>query len=229
MTKKSKDKNKRPKKVIMEKIEDGENEEVINLISKDATYTKPDLLNDIEFIVFRALSAVMVVFFMVAAIFLKEDDNSCLWIPLFLIPAFLSLIVVIKPQLSESTWWKGWHVIHTVLSMLLAILWIIQWIRSIQKQRDTVVIQGGNKEDLSLNPLDYEEGMETLGIIIIVVWMKITSYVSKHQFRSKKFLPAPKRIVATALYMSSVPLLLTALCFVRCSYTYNTCLAILDT
>ena len=63
-------------------------------------FAKADLMNDLEFVVFRVLSGIMVVFFIVAAIFMKEDDNSCLWMPLFMIPAFLSLIVVLKPQLS---------------------------------------------------------------------------------------------------------------------------------
>ena len=42
----------------------------------------------------------MVVFFLAAVSLLREDDNSCLWIPTFLVPAFLSTIVAVKPQLS---------------------------------------------------------------------------------------------------------------------------------
>ena len=34
-----------------------------------------------------------------------------------------------------------------------------------------------------LNPFQYEEGRETFGVVIIILWMKMTSHVSKTQFR----------------------------------------------
>lgn len=33
----------------------------------------------------------------------QEDDNACLWIPTFLVPALLSSVVAFRPQLS------GWQ------------------------------------------------------------------------------------------------------------------------
>ena len=39
-----------------------------------------------------------------------------------------------------------------------------------------------------MNPLAYEEGRETLGVVIIIAWMKTTSYVSKTQFRFCSYL-----------------------------------------
>ena len=53
--------------------------------------------------VFRLLNAVMVVVFLTATVKLQADDNACLWIPTFLVPAFLSTIVAIRPQLSGSS------------------------------------------------------------------------------------------------------------------------------
>ena len=53
-----------------------------------------------EIAVFRFLNAIMVVFFLTAVVKLQSDDNSCLWTPTFLVPAFLSTIVAVKPQLS---------------------------------------------------------------------------------------------------------------------------------
>ena len=60
-----------------------------------------------EIAVFRFLNAIMVVFFLTAVVKLQSDDNSCLWTPTFLVPAFLSTIVAVKPQLSGeryATW-----------------------------------------------------------------------------------------------------------------------------
>ena len=34
-------------------------------------------------------------FFLAATVKLQEDDNACLWIPTFLVPAFLSTIVAV--------------------------------------------------------------------------------------------------------------------------------------
>ena len=41
----------------------------------------------------KALQKVM--FFLAATVKLQEDDNACLWIPTFLVPAFLSTIVAV--------------------------------------------------------------------------------------------------------------------------------------
>ena len=53
-----------------------------------------------EVAMFRILNAIMVIFFLSAVVKLRTDDNACLWIPTFLVPAFLSTIVAVKPQLS---------------------------------------------------------------------------------------------------------------------------------
>jgi hypothetical protein len=48
-------------------------------------------------------------------------------------------------------------------------------------------------------------------------------------YRSAGLLPAPKRLVTTALYLAIIPLLLTAVCLLRCTTapTNNSCLAVL--
>ena len=53
-----------------------------------------------EIAVFRFLNAIMVVFFLTAVVKLQADDNACLWVPTYLVPAFLSTILAVKPQLS---------------------------------------------------------------------------------------------------------------------------------
>ena len=53
-----------------------------------------------EVAMFRILNGIMVVFFLTATVKLQSDDNACLWIPAFLVPAFLSTVVAMKPQLS---------------------------------------------------------------------------------------------------------------------------------
>ena len=53
-----------------------------------------------EVAIFRILNAIMVIFFLSVVVKLRTDDNACLWIPTFLVPAFLSSIVAVRPQLS---------------------------------------------------------------------------------------------------------------------------------
>ena len=64
---------------------------------EDRSYVKPAWW---EIAVFRFLNAIMVIFFLTAVVKLQSDDNACLWVPTFLVPAFLSTIVAVKPQLS---------------------------------------------------------------------------------------------------------------------------------
>ena len=66
-------------------------------LEEDKSYVKPAWW---ETAVFRFLNAVMVIFFLTAVVKLQSDDNSCLWTPTFLVPAILSTIVAVKPQLS---------------------------------------------------------------------------------------------------------------------------------
>ena len=55
-----------------------------------------------EQLLFRGLNGLMVIFFIIATVKLQADDNACLWMPAFLIPAFLSSIVAISPALSGT-------------------------------------------------------------------------------------------------------------------------------
>ena len=41
-------------------------------------------------------TTLQVMFFLAATVKLQEDDNACLWIPTFLVPAFLSTIVAVN-------------------------------------------------------------------------------------------------------------------------------------
>ena len=69
---------------------------------EDRSYVKPAWW---EIAVFRFLNAIMVIFFLTAVVKLQSDDNSCLWTPTFLVPAILSTIVAVKPQLSGDQVW----------------------------------------------------------------------------------------------------------------------------
>ena len=173
-----------------------------------------------EVFAFRILNGVMVMFFLAATIKLQEDDNACLWMPLFLVPAFLSSVVALRPALSDCTWWKGWVIIHTSTSTMLALFWSIQLVRPIHAERDSLDLQAGGMfyRLQDFNPFQYEEGRETFGVVIIILWMKMTSHVSRSQFRSSG-VPVPRRLVTTALYMAAIPILLTAACILRCLST----------
>ena len=124
---------------------------------------------------------------------------------------------------SEHMWWKAQAVIYTSISILLALIWSIQLIRTIQAETEGQEFQG------SVNPLKYEEGRETMYVVICIAWMKMTSHVSRHHFRSAgHVLPAPRRLVMTSLYLTIVPLMLTLVCILRCqSQGSNACLAVI--
>lgn len=166
-------------------------------------------------LVFRAFNLIMVGFFLTATIKLQEDDNACLWIPTFLVPALLSSVIAIRPQLSEQVWWRAQAVIFNSMSLLLALVWSIQLIRTVHAESETAD-RGGLLRSLGLfNPLEYEEGRETMGVLLCVAWMKMTCHVSRAHLRSAHLRPAPRRLVMTSLSLSLVPLLLTLVCILR--------------
>ena len=53
---------------------------------------------NLDYILSCSMSTTMlqVMFFLAATVKLQEDDNACLWIPTFLVPAFLSTIVAVN-------------------------------------------------------------------------------------------------------------------------------------
>ena len=166
-------------------------------------------------LVFRAFNLIMVGFFLTATIKLQEDDNAGLWIPTFLVPALLSSVIAIRPQLSEQVWWRAQAVIFNSMSLLLALVWSIQLIRTVHAESETAD-RGGLLRSLGLfNPLEYEEGRETMGVLLCVAWMKMTCHVSRAHLRSAHARPAPRRLVMTSLSLSLVPLLLTLVCILR--------------
>lgn len=184
-----------------------------------------------EMLVFRGLNIIMVAFFLAATLKLQEDDNACLWIPTFLVPALLSSVVAVRPQLSDQIWWKAQAVIFNSMALLLALVWSIQLVRTVhaEAESETVSIsKGGIFRSFGLvNPLEYEEGREMIGILLCVAWMKMTSHVSRVHFRSRHVLPAPRKLVMTSLYLSIVPVLLTLVCILRCQGNSSTCMAVI--
>ena len=92
-----------------------------------------------EQILFRLLNAAMSVFFLLATARQQTDDNACLWLPVFLGPALLSGAAAARPRLTEKVGWKAAVVIHTALSFLLALVWAVQLLRTVQEQSTDIL------------------------------------------------------------------------------------------
>merc|ERR1712038_629124 len=124
---------------------------------------------------------------------------------------------------------KAQVVIFNSFSMLLALIWTIQLVRTIHAEAESVNLAAAEDTGYlaTINPFQYEEGRETFGVLISVAWLKMTSHVSRSQFRSGRSLPAPRRLVMTSLYLSITPLLLTLVCILRCQTNTDSCLAVM--
>ena len=61
---------------------------------------------------------------------------------------------------TECVWWKAWVIIHTSLSIMLALVWSIQLVRTIHAERDSINLEAGEEGlySISINPFQYEEG-----------------------------------------------------------------------
>ena len=70
------------------------------------------------------------------------------------------VVLVTRVVMAECSWWKGWVVTHTAVSICVGLVCFIQLVRTVQAERETVQLRAGRSDvDLpSANPLLYEEG-----------------------------------------------------------------------
>lgn len=114
-------------------------------------------------IIWRCVSFLMMIFFLMAAGVQFNDPDPWLWVPLYGIASFLTACVTVRPNLSEEKVWRYTYFIHTAYSSALFIYVLVE-----------LFIAFGNPEaDGALNPLTYEEGRELAGILITTVWLFI--------------------------------------------------------
>ncbi|KAL8574128.1 hypothetical protein ACOMHN_067180 [Nucella lapillus] len=151
--------------------------------------------------VWRVINLCMALFFGLAAVVNINDGDWYLWVPIYMIPSVLCLVVAANPHLMENKLWSGLCMVHFTLCLAYTIY---------QGALLAEALAGQVK-----NPLQHEEGREMGGLFIILSWLGISSFTNL----GRPSASASNRNLMNALLLMTItlavlPLLLWSLCFV---------------
>ncbi|XP_039087510.1 transmembrane protein 220 [Hyaena hyaena] len=139
----------------------------------------------------RACNGLMAAFFALAALVQVNDPDAELWMVVYTVPAVLTLLVGLNPQVTGNAIWKSISAGHTLLCAVWA---------------------GGLARHLWLHSrqgvLHEEEGRELFGLVIITAWMSLCHSSPKN--------PVGGRIqLATAVVIALFPFISWAYIYVN--------------
>ncbi|XP_055114308.1 transmembrane protein 220 isoform X1 [Symphalangus syndactylus] len=111
----------------------------------------------------RACNGLMAAFFALAAFVQVNDPDAELWVVVYTIPAVLTLLVGLNPQVTGNVIWKSISAIHILFCMVWAVGLASYLLRHTQQ-----------------NILHEEEGRELSGLVIITAWIILCHSSSKN-------------------------------------------------
>uniref|UniRef100_U3DHG4 Transmembrane protein 220 n=1 Tax=Callithrix jacchus TaxID=9483 RepID=U3DHG4_CALJA len=111
----------------------------------------------------RACNGLMAAFFALAAFVQVNDPDAELWVVVYTIPAVLTLLVGLNPQVTGNAIWKSISAIHMFFCTVWAVCLAYYLMHHTQQ-----------------NILHEEEGRELSGLVIITAWMILCCSSSKN-------------------------------------------------
>ncbi|XP_050391981.1 transmembrane protein 220 [Patella vulgata] len=155
-------------------------------------------------VVWRIVNILMTVFFALAAVANVNDSDWYIWVPIYLIPAVLSLMVAVKPAIIETS------ILSSLTAVVLAVF-VGYGVYLIAVLIDTI------KQKPSLqNPLIHEEGREFAGMVIIIIWLTISRFTGIG--KTGESATSDRRIMTGLLLMTLtlgvLPILAWMMCFI---------------
>ncbi|XP_002747953.2 transmembrane protein 220 isoform X1 [Callithrix jacchus] len=111
----------------------------------------------------RACNGLMAAFFALAAFVQVNDPDAELWVVVYTIPAVLTLLVGLNPQVTGNAIWKSISAIH----MFFCTVWAVGLAYYLMHHTQQ-------------NILHEEEGRELSGLVIITAWMILCCSSSKN-------------------------------------------------
>ncbi|KAK2165684.1 hypothetical protein LSH36_46g00038 [Paralvinella palmiformis] len=148
----------------------------------------------------QGINLVMMIFFLLSTYVQLNDPDPYIWVPIYIIPSFLCLSVVLKADSADNTLWhivSTTHLVCCVLGMLYHLALVIE-------------IMAGRL----YNPLVHEEGRELAGLVIIIIWLMVcrfTSFGRKNRVTSTSSLVV---LLVVSVLLSIIPLFVWSLCFI---------------
>lgn len=131
----------------------------------DVTCKKHGLaISDRWEIVWKLTNLVMAVFFLLAAFVNHNDNDWYIWMPVYLLPAILTIPIAIDTTITENKYWKAVALVHLLMCCAFC---IYQFVNLVEVYTDNFS-----------NPLREEEGREVAGLLIIVIWLSVCRFMS---------------------------------------------------
>ncbi|XP_014818169.1 PREDICTED: transmembrane protein 220 [Calidris pugnax] len=104
----------------------------------------------------RLCNLLMAAFFGLAAAVQVNDPDAALWTVVYLVPAALTLLVSIKPSITDNSVWKSLCDLHSAGCIV-----------------GTIALACSLFAYAQGNILQEEEGRELFGLVIITIWMSL--------------------------------------------------------
>ncbi|ESP04033.1 hypothetical protein LOTGIDRAFT_230291 [Lottia gigantea] len=154
-------------------------------------------------VVWKLINMIMSVFFLLAAVANVNDYDWYIWVPIYSIPAFFSIFLVLKPALINNSVYN--ISVSTVLVMYSGyfIYLIVVFLQTIQNSKAVN------------NPLIHEEGRETVGMFIILLWLVISRFTSlgrPEPIQGNKGLL--NGLLVLTISLAVLPIMAWAVCFI---------------
>ncbi|XP_077825724.1 transmembrane protein 220 isoform X3 [Macaca mulatta] len=122
----------------------------------------------------RACNGLMAAFFAMAAFVQVNDPDAELWVVVYTIPAVLTLLVGLNPQVTGNVIWKSISAIHILFCMVWAVGLAYYLLRHTQ-QNILHEEEGSHFQNLKCTPF-YRE---LCGLVIITAWIILCRSSSK--------------------------------------------------
>jgi len=161
-----------------------------------------------QLFVWKLINILMFLFFLLATIVQFNDDDAVVWIPVYVIPAALSLAIAIKPNITSDAMWLTVSHVHTACCICIFAYIVVLLIQHIHKESHLVEKKQLTKE-MEWNLLYYEEGRELVGLVLVLGWLKISKTVMTPGNPLQK-----SRMLLGLLAVPMIPVILWTLCFV---------------
>ncbi|CAI9724648.1 Hypothetical predicted protein [Octopus vulgaris] len=76
-------------------------------------------------IVWKVTNLVMAVFFFLAAFVNHNDSDWYIWIPVYLLPAILTILIAVDTNITENKYWKNLALVHLLMCCAFSVYQLI--------------------------------------------------------------------------------------------------------
>ncbi|XP_042891078.1 uncharacterized protein LOC122265734 [Penaeus japonicus] len=134
--------------------------------------------------------------------------HAVIWVPVFLVPAVITLIAVFKLQAAERMEVKAVVSLHIGCCLCLMVYVGMQLVQNMSHEKTIfLMFENAPGEKNFYNPLNYREGWELLSVFMVVGWLKFLTMTTREHLRDSGVSAvemAPDRMLKTVFLMMAV-------------------------